>query len=176
MSRIAYGLAAIIFLIDQLVKHWIIHVVGLESRVTVPVLPVFSLTWVENRGVSMGMLTADTEIGRWLLVGLTGLIATVVAIWIRRERQLPEVLALGLVLGGALGNIVDRIRFGYVVDFIHLHAGPWSFYVFNVADAAITIGVVILLFRALFSRPDPVQSDKPGSDSAGSDAKTEKSA
>lgn len=171
MTRIAYGLAAVVFLIDQLVKHWIIHVVGLEARVTVPILPVFSLTWVENRGVSMGMLTADTETGRWLLVGLTGFIALVVAIWIRRERQLPEVVALGLVLGGALGNIVDRIRFGYVVDFIHLHAGSWSFYVFNVADAAITTGVVILLFRALFSGPGPAVPD-----SAGSDTKAEKSA
>ena len=63
-------------------------------------------------------------------------------------------LALGLVLGGALGNIVDRVRFGYVVDFVHLHAGPWSFYVFNIADAAITIGVVILLVRALIGRSD----------------------
>ncbi len=170
MSRFAYGLAAIVFFVDQLVKYWIINVVELEARVTVPVLQVFSLTWVENRGVSMGMLTADTETGRWLLVGLTALISVVVAVWIRRERQWPEVLALGLVLGGALGNIVDRIRFGYVVDFIHLHAGPWSFYVFNVADAAITVGVVILLVRALFSRPGHISPD-----SAGSDSKTEKS-
>jgi signal peptidase II len=162
VTRIAYTIAALVFLIDQLVKYWIINMVELQARVSVPVLPVFSLTWVENRGVSMGMLTADTEVGRWLLVGMTGMIAAVVALWVRRERHLPEAVALGLVLGGALGNIVDRIRFGYVVDFLHLHAGPWSFYVFNVADAAITLGVVILLFRALTSRPEP-------SDSAGSD-------
>lgn len=167
MSRIAYAIAALVFVIDQLVKYWIINIVELQARVSVPVLPVFSLTWVENRGVSMGMLTADTEIGRWLLVGLTGIIATVVAVWIRRERHLPETVALGLVLGGALGNIVDRVRFGYVVDFIHLHAGPWSFYVFNVADAAITLGVIILLFRALVSRPE-------ASDSAGSDKSSER--
>jgi signal peptidase II len=172
VSRLAYAIAALVFLIDQLVKHWIINVVELQDRVSVNLLPVLSLTWVENRGVSMGMLTADTETGRWLLVGLTGLIAAVVALWIRRERQLPERIALGLVLGGALGNIVDRIRFGYVVDFIHLHAGPWSFYVFNVADAAITLGVIILLARALFSRPDP--SDSVGSDSPGSDGAKER--
>lgn len=175
MTRLAYGLAAAVFLIDQMVKHWIINSVGLQQQGSIAVLPLLSLTWVENRGVSMGMLTADTEIGRWLLVGLTGVIATVVAVWIRRERKLPEMLALGLVLGGALGNIVDRIRFGYVVDFIHLHAGPWSFYVFNVADAAITAGVGILLFRALFSRPD-TDPDIVPPDSAGSDTKTEKSA
>jgi signal peptidase II len=154
MRRLAYALAAIVFLADQLGKYWIIHVVELEQKVSVPVLPFFSLTWVENRGVSMGMLTADTDVGRWLLVGLTGVIATVVAVWIRRERHWPESLALGLILGGALGNIVDRVRFGYVVDFVHLHWGPWSFYVFNIADAAITAGVVILLFRALIGRSD----------------------
>ncbi len=149
MTRAAYALAAIVLLIDQFVKWWIIEIVELQSRVSVPVLPFLSLTWVENRGVSMGMLQADGDLGRWVLVGLTGLIAAVVAIWIRRERHWPEALALGLVLGGAMGNIIDRIRFGYVVDFVHLHAGQWSFYVFNVADAAISVGVVILLLRAV---------------------------
>ena len=154
MVAMAYALAFAVFVIDQLVKYWIIHLVRLAEQMSVPVLPFFSLTWVENRGVSMGMMTADTEVGRWLLVGLTALIATVVALWIRRERHWPESVALGLILGGALGNIVDRVRFGYVVDFVHLHWGPWSFYVFNIADAAITIGVVILLFRALIGRSD----------------------
>ena len=154
MVILAYALALAVFLIDQLVKYWIVNIVRLEEQVSIPVLPFFSLTWVENRGVSMGMLTAGTEVGRWMLVGLTALIAIVVAFWIRRERAWPEALALGLVLGGALGNIVDRIRFGYVVDFVHLHAGPWSFYVFNIADAAITIGVIILLARALIGRSD----------------------
>jgi signal peptidase II len=154
MKRFAYGLAAFTFLADQLVKYWIMQVIDLELRITVPVLPFISLTWVENRGVSMGMLTADTDAGRWLLVGLTGLIATVVAVWIRRGEHWPESLALGLILGGALGNIVDRVRFGYVVDFVHLHWGHWSFYVFNIADAAITVGVIILLFRALIGRSD----------------------
>jgi signal peptidase II len=154
MILVAYALALVVFLADQLVKYWIIHGVQLEQQMTVPVLPFLSLTWVENRGVSMGMLTADTEVGRWLLVALTAVIAIVVGLWIRRERAWPEALALGLVLGGAAGNIVDRIRFGYVVDFVHLHAGPWSFYVFNIADAAITIGVLILLARALIGRSD----------------------
>jgi signal peptidase II len=168
MKRAAYGLALAVFLLDQLVKFWIIEVVGLQARGSVPVLPFFSLTWVENRGVSMGMLTADTELGRWLLVGMTGLIAAVVAFWIRREKQWPEVLALGLVLGGALGNIVDRIRFGYVVDFVHLHAGNLSFYVFNVADAAISIGVALLLVRALTGGREAAP------DSAGSGSGTER--
>jgi signal peptidase II len=155
MTRRAYSLAALVFLLDQLTKWWIIHVVKLEAKVSIPILPFLSLTWVENRGVSMGLFTADSEIGRWALVALTAVIATIVAIWIRRERHGPESVALGLVLGGALGNIVDRIRFGHVVDFVHLHAGPWSFYVFNVADAAISLGVAILLLRALRPSPKP---------------------
>lgn len=156
MSRAgtAYAVAAVVFLVDQLAKWWIIERLGLRDLESVPLLPILSLTWVENRGVSMGLLTADTETGRWLLVGLTAAIAVVVAFWIRRERHWPEALALGLVLGGALGNIVDRVRFGYVVDFVHLHVGAWSFYVFNVADAAITIGVAILLLSTLRGRSD----------------------
>lgn len=144
-----YWLAALVLILDQVSKWWIIHVVELPARYTIPVLPFFSLTWVENRGVSMGLLTADSEAGRWLLVALTALIALFVAFWVRRESHGMEKLALGLVLGGALGNIIDRVRFGYVVDFVHLHAGRWSFYVFNVADAAITVGVGILFIRAL---------------------------
>ena len=80
-------------------------------------------------------------------------IAAGVAFWITREQSAGDRVALGLVLGGALGNIVDRVRFGYVVDFLDLHFGAWRpFYVFNVADAAISIGVVILLLRAFFAR------------------------
>ncbi len=149
----AYALAALVSGLDQASKWWIMTVVRLEEQLTIPLLPVLSLTWVENRGVSMGLLTADSAIARWLLVALTATIAMVVALWIRREKQGHEQLALALVLGGALGNIVDRVRLGYVVDFVHLHIGRWSFYVFNVADAAISVGVVVLLASALFERP-----------------------
>lgn len=145
----AYALAGVVLVLDQLTKWWIVSVVRLEERVTIPILPVFSLTWVENRGVSMGLLTTGSELGRWLLVALTGGIAAAVAWWIRRGQPAIEQVALALVLGGALGNILDRIRLGYVIDFVHLHVGHWSFYVFNVADAAITIGVAMLLLRAL---------------------------
>lgn len=149
MTAWPYLLAAVVFVADQLSKYWIIHTVDLQSVGTIPVLPFFSLTWVQNYGVSMGMLQAASDTGRWLLVGVTAIISIVVAVWITREKHVWDRLALGLILGGALGNIVDRIRFGYVVDFVHLHAGQWSFYVFNVADAAISAGVAILLWRAL---------------------------
>lgn len=156
---VAYALAGAVFVLDQLTKWWIVALVRLEERVTIPVLPVLSLTWVENRGVSMGLLTTGSEAGRWLLVALTSGIAAAVAWWLRRGQPAIEQFALALVLGGALGNILDRIRLGYVIDFVHLHVGRWSFYVFNVADAAITIGVAILLLRALSG---PAASRKEG--------------
>ena len=149
LRAVGYGLALAIFVLDQIVKYWIIEGVRLHERGFVDVLPFFNLTWVENRGVSMGMLTADGELGRWLLVVLTAAISAGVGVWLWRERNRLDVVALGLVLGGAIGNIVDRIRFGYVVDFLHFFWGEWHFYVFNVADAAITVGVILLLLRAV---------------------------
>ena len=87
---------------------------------------------------------------------MTGAIASVVAVWLWRERNRQDAFGLGLILGGAVGNILDRIRFGHVVDFADLHFGDFRpFLVFNVADAAITIGVLILLFRALLVREKP---------------------
>ena len=149
MKRLGFGLAALVFLLDQLTKYWVLAIVRLPERGSIDVLPVFRLTYVENIGVSMGLFRANTDLGRWLLVAVTGGIAIAVAVWIGREKARADVIALGLILGGALGNIVDRVRFGYVVDFLHFFWGERSFWVFNVADAAITAGVLLLLYRAL---------------------------
>lgn len=158
MPNRAFGLvlAAVIFALDQLTK-WIVTVpLNLKTVGQIEILPIFNLTWVENYGVSLGLLTANSELGRWLLTGLTALIASVVAVWLWRERNRQDVLGLGLILGGALGNILDRVRFGHVVDFADLHFGAFRpFLVFNIADAAITIGVLILLARALLVRDKP---------------------
>ena len=149
MKRLGFGVAALVFLLDQLTKFWILNIVRLPERGTIEVLPFFRLTYVENIGVSMGLFNAYTDVGRWLLVAVTGAIAATVAVWITREKARTDVIALGLVLGGALGNIIDRVRFGYVVDFLHVFWGERSFWVFNVADAAITAGVLLLLLKAL---------------------------
>ena len=149
MKRLGFGVAALVFLLDQLTKFWILNIVRLPERGTIEVLPFFRLTYVENIGVSMGLFNAYTDVGRWLLVAVTGAIAATVAVWITREKARTDVIALGLVLGGALGNIIDRVRFGYVVDFLHFFWGERSFWVFNVADAAITAGVLLLLLKAL---------------------------
>lgn len=142
-----------VFVVDQVVK-WIVSVpLDLAARGQIALLPIFDLTWVENKGVSLGMFTADSAIERWALTALTTGIALAVGVWLWRERNRQDVAGLGLVLGGALGNILDRVRFGYVVDFADLHFGAFRpFLVFNVADTAITIGVLILVFRAFLSR------------------------
>jgi signal peptidase II len=151
--RLGLSIAAAIFLADQLTKWIVIGPLRLRERGFIELLPFFDLTWVENRGVSMGFLTAASETQRWLLVAMTAAIAAGVLVWLWREKSRGDSLALALVLGGALGNIVDRIRYGYVADFLDLHIGGFRpFLVFNVADAAITIGVLLLLGRALLTR------------------------
>ena len=156
----AFGAADFIFIADQLTKWLVIGPLKLREQINgdvigqIYVLPIFNLTWTENRGISLGLFTAEGELGRWLLVAMTAAIAGGIAWWITHEHQRGDQLALGMVLGGALGNIIDRVRFGYVVDFADLHFGDWRpFLVFNVADAAISIGVVILLLRAFLAKP-----------------------
>ena len=154
------SIALAIFLADQGAKWFVTYVLQLRQQQVIEVLPIFDLKWVPNRGVSMGFLTAGSDTGRWLLVALTAAISVFVAFWLWRERRRDDAAALSLVLGGALGNIVDRIRLGYVVDYADLHFGDiHPFLVFNVGDAAITIGVLLLLVRALLSRDRKAPSE-----------------
>jgi signal peptidase II len=165
---LGYSVALIVFAFDQLTKWLMVGPLQLQSIGQIELLPIFNLTWTENYGISLGLLTASSDSARWMLVALTGAIALGVAVWIGREKARGDQIALGMVLGGALGNILDRVRFGYVVDFADLHFRGWPeqlclsyadgacrpFLIFNVADAAISIGVVILLLRAFLIRND----------------------
>lgn len=152
---VAFVVAFLIFMFDQATKWVVTYPLDLPGRPTrtIEITAFFNLTWVENTGVSLGLLSAGSEMGRWLLVAMTAAIAIFVAVWLWREKRRDDSTALAMILGGALGNILDRARFGYVVDFADLHFGEWRpFLVFNVADAAITIGVLLLLVRALLMR------------------------
>jgi len=151
MKRLGYSLALVVFLADQLSKYWVTNILDLPGRGVVPVLPFFDLLWAPNVGVSMSLLRAENATQTWLLVAATLAIAGGVAWWIARETNLVDAAALGLILGGALGNIVDRARFGHVVDFIDLFWRDHHFYIFNVADAAISCGVAVLLLRSVLA-------------------------
>jgi signal peptidase II len=153
-------LALLVFLVDQGVKIWVRESLRLQEIRVYDILPFFDLRWTENYGVSLGMLTATSVEMRWILVAMTSAIALFVFVWMLRERKSIDILALALVLGGALGNIRDRYLYGYVVDYADLHFGEFRpFLIFNIADAAITIGVLIILARSLLSRekPDPAR-------------------
>lgn len=154
--RYGFTVAAVVFLLDQLTKWLVTGPLGIDQiGEQLVLLPVFNFTYTENYGISLGLLNAHTDTGRWMLIALTGAIALGVAWWIGREKARGDQLALGMVLGGALGNILDRVRHGYVVDFADLHFGDFRpFLIFNIADAAISIAVVILLLRAFLTRKD----------------------
>ena len=161
--RLGFSVALIIFFLDQLAKWIVTGPLGI-SRIgdQLMLLPIFNFTYTENQGISLGLLNATNPVGRWMLVGLTAAIAIGVAVWIGREKNRLDQIALGMVLGGALGNILDRVRFGYVVDFADLHFGDFRpFLVFNVGDAAISIAVVILLMRAFLTPKERTKGDAP---------------
>lgn len=147
------ALAGVVYLIDQWIKGQVRWQLNLPEVGTIEILPFFNLHWTQNYGVSLGMLTAESVEMRLLLIAVTAAIALGVFVWLLREKTWPEVLGLGLVLGGAAGNIRDRLRFGYVVDYADLHFGDFRpFLIFNLADAAITIGILIVLARSFLSR------------------------
>lgn len=154
--RLGFAVALIVFALDQLAKWFVTGPFAVNQMGDqLYLLPIFQFTYTENNGISLGLLNATTEIGRWMLVALTSAIAIGVAIWIGREKSRIDQIALGMVLGGALGNILDRVRHGYVVDFADLHFGNFRpFLVFNVGDAAISIAVVALLLRAFLTRKE----------------------
>ncbi|MES3029699.1 MAG: signal peptidase II [Pseudomonadota bacterium] len=145
----AYALALFVIIADQLSKHWILFVYDLPSRFSVPIAGPFSLTMVWNRGVSFGLFRADADLVRWLLSAFSIIVAIVLAVWARKTERPFMAIGLGLVIGGAIGNVIDRIRFGAVADFLDFQRLGFFPWVFNVADSAITIGVVFLLLDSM---------------------------
>ena len=150
--RFGLVIAAVAFVLDQAAK-WIVTVpLSLETKPygQIELLPFFNLTWAENCGISLSMFAKCNDTTRWTLAAVTAFVALAVGVWMTREKAKGDVIALALILGGALGNIVDRIRLGYVVDYADLHFGSFRpFMIFNVADACISIGVLLLVARAL---------------------------
>jgi len=144
----ALAVAAAAVALDQLSKWWVLNGLHLAERGHIPALPMFGLTMVMNRGVSLNMLRAQNDLQRYLLVAAAAVVVAVLIAWVRRADRRLFATAIGLVIGGAIGNnLIDRVRIGQVVDFLDFSAlgFPW---VFNVADSAISAGVVLLLLDA----------------------------
>lgn len=149
MPRFGALTALGVFVADQLSKLWILFWVRLEDTGPWQLLPFMEFVMVWNRGISYGLFQQTSDLGRWLLVALSIAAAIWLGFWLRRSVRKPEALALGLIIGGALGNVIDRIAYGAVADFVHFYWGNFSWYVFNIADAAIVVGVAVLLYDAI---------------------------
>jgi signal peptidase II len=153
LAYAAYAFALVVIVLDQLTKAWIISGLSLQEVGRIPVLPpILNFSWVENTGVSFGLFGGGEA--RWGLTIFSIVVSVGLGWWALKADRRLLVTAIGLVMGGALGNVIDRMRFGYVVDFIDFSGTgvfPW---VFNVADSAITVGVVLLIL-------DSLKSDRP---------------
>lgn len=143
--------ALAIFVADRFSKYVIVEIVDLPARGQVSLLPFLDLTMVWNRGVSFGMLQAGDMTGRLLLAGFAALVVCGLLIWLYRNTQLLVGIALGAIIGGAIGNLYDRLYWGAVADFVDLHILDYHWYVFNLADAAITLGVAMLVIDSFRS-------------------------
>ena len=146
----AYGVAVATLALDQLSKFWVLDILDLPSKFTVKLLPILSMTMVWNPGVSFGLLKAGGEVGRLMLALFAAVVVTALGFWARNVVRPLTAIGLGMVMGGAVGNnLVDRLRFGRVVDFIDVGGLGFFPWVFNVADSAISIGVVLLILDSV---------------------------
>lgn len=146
--RLGLLISSFLLAADQVSKWWIVYRLDLPALGTIDLLPFLNFTMVWNKGISMGLPVGEA-LGKWGIVTLTAGISLWLLNWIRTAERKLEAVALSIVLGGAVGNIIDRFIHGAVVDFIHLHAGGYDFYVFNLADSAVTVGVILLLIDGL---------------------------
>ncbi len=160
MSPHGASVAILTLALDQATKWWVLIGYELQDRGRVRITSFFDLVYVKNLGISYGLLPLDSRLGQWLLAGFAGLAVIVMAVWLARGITSKLVAAsVGLIMGGAVGNAIDRLAVGGVVDFIQLHAFGFYWYVFNIADAAIVAGVCGLLYDSLgLSRNRAVKS------------------
>ncbi len=155
-------LALIVVLADQISKWWVVDVLmrpeGIDhtpyfSAPPIAVTSFFNMVMVWNPGVSFGLFNNLHDAYRiWILAGVSLLIAAFLLFWLFRAKGFLQIVSLGLIIGGAVGNVIDRVRFGAVADFLDVHVAGYHWPAFNVADSAITIGAVLLFIDTLFSR------------------------
>ncbi|QIG50112.1 signal peptidase II [Nordella sp. HKS 07] len=146
LSVLGLVYAALAFGIDQTFKWWMLHVFDIEARQPVALLPVFDLVLAWNKGVSYGWLSGDAS--QDLLIAMSLAIAAGLWIWLAKATHPMTAAAIGLIIGGALGNALDRAVYGAVADFFSFHIGSFSWYIFNLADVAIVAGVGLLVYES----------------------------
>jgi signal peptidase II len=149
LSLLGLVLAALAFGIDQTFKWWMLSVFDIAGREPVRVLPIFDLVLAWNHGISYGWLSSHAKAVQWLLTIASLAVSGALWIWLACTVKPLVAAALGLIIGGALGNAIDRMVYGAVADFFHFHWGEFSWYVFNIADIAIVAGVFALLYESV---------------------------
>lgn len=159
-SRLGLWIAAITLVADQATKYFVLYGLDLAARGKIYVAPFADFVLAMNSGISYGLFPQDGELGRWVLFSIKIAASVLFFFWLRRAASPLVAAALGLLIGGALGNALDRAIYGAVVDFVALHAFGFRWYVFNLADSAIVAGVVGLLYDAL--RPNALKSPPKG--------------
>lgn len=155
--RFGFGMlvALAVLAADQASKYWVLHIINLPDVRQIVLLPVLNLTMVWNTGITFGLFNGFGDWGHVVLALVALAVVIALGLWLRRAESALTAAAIGAIAGGAVGNVIDRLRFGAVVDFIHAHAWGWNWYVFNLADAAIVCGVgALLLDSQLRQRPN----------------------
>ena len=150
LSPLGLGVAGLTLIADQVHKAWMLYVYDIGAKGTVRLAPFFDLILVWNQGVSYGLFQQQSSLGRWALILFASASALALVVWLSRITPLLSATCIGLIIGGAIGNAIDRILYGAVADFFSLHAFGFEWYVFNIADTAIVAGVVGLLYESVF--------------------------
>ncbi len=148
-SKLGLATALVVFVVDRINKHWMVDIYGLPARGSIEVTGFLDVVMVWNRGISYGLFQQHGDLGRYGLIILALILSVILIAWLARTLGSATAIALGLMLGGAVSNPIDRMIWGAVADFYRLHAWGYSWYVFNVADAAIVAGAAILLYLSL---------------------------
>ncbi len=145
-------LSGVVIVLDQLTKLWASS--SLELYDSIPVLPLFNITLAHNTGAAFSFLAQAGGWQRWFFTGIAIAVSVVIVIWLKRlpGNERLQAVALSLILGGAIGNVWDRIVHGYVVDFIDVYYGSYHWPAFNIADSAITVGAVLLIWHSVFGQ------------------------
>ena len=150
MFKYGASISAATFIADQWSKWAILNVVELDRKQVVPITDFLNLRMAWNPGVSFGMFATDGPLGRYALIAFAMTIVLFLVFWMARATNMLVTVAIGLLIGGAVGNIYDRIIYGAVVDFLDFHAFDFHFWTFNIADTAISVGVMLLIYDSFF--------------------------